>query len=185
MGLKKVIFFFTGLRLEFTWSFTKFPPFCLDLLGFLAFHLDLGGISGGGQSTEFLDHEASYLAHLLNQEVPPTNLTCSGCHIEAAQYHCLDCYGHHFWCCPCLIKSHAHHPFHCPQQLKDRSFKYVPLLDVGYVLVLSHSSSVISCSEDSNLFGDRQMTLVHVNGVFEHYVKFCSTNSFLFTGYFL
>ena len=141
---------------------------------------------------QFLDHKASYLAQLLNQEVPPTNLTCSGCHLEAAQYCCLDCYGCHFWCCLCLLKSHAHHPFHFPQQLKDGSFEYIPLSDLGYILVLSHSSSVISCSEDSDLFGDRQMTLVHVNGVFEHYIKFCrcsdlhqSMNGFLFTGYFL
>ena len=48
---------------------------------------------------------------------------------------------------------------------------------LGYVLVLGHSSSVISCSEDVDLFGDRQMTLVHVNGVFEHYVKFCKCSN--------
>ena len=32
-------------------------------------------------------------------------------------------------------------------------------------------------AEDSDLFGDRWMTLVHVNGVFEHYVKFCKCNN--------
>ena len=33
---------------------------------------------------QFLDHKASYLSYLLNQEVPSTHLTCSGCCLEAA-----------------------------------------------------------------------------------------------------
>ena len=66
---------------------------------------------------------------------------------------------------------------HCPQQLKDGSSEYIPLSDLGYILVLGHSSTVIFCSEDSDLFGDRWMTLVHANGVFEHYVKFCKCNN--------
>ena len=44
---------------------------------------------------------------------------------------------------------------HCPQQLKDGSSEYIPLSDLGYILVLGHSSTVIFCSEDSDLFGDR------------------------------
>jgi CxC2 like cysteine cluster associated with KDZ transposases len=122
---------------------------------------------------QFLDHEPSYLAHLLNQESPPTNLTCSSCHQEAGEYRCLDCYGKHWWCRACLLKSHSQHPFHRPQQLKDGSFEKVSLSELGYVVVLGCSSSRSSCSEDDGLFGDRQMTLVHVNGVFEHCIRFC------------
>jgi len=122
---------------------------------------------------QFLQHEKSYLNHLIDQEIPPTNLTCGACGKEEGQYRCLDCYGENWWCRPCLTKSHSHHPFHRPQQWKDGSFEKVSLCDLGYVLVLGCSSSPSCCSEDGGLFGDRRMDLVHVNGVFEHCVRFC------------
>ena len=117
--------------------------------------------------------ERTYLKHLLNMEMPPTNLSCSACgHIEAG-FRCLDCYGPHWWCRDCLVEKHASHPFHRPQQWKDGSFEKVSLCDLDYVFVLGHSSSGSSCGEDNNLYGDRVMTLVHVNGVFEHRIRFC------------
>lgn len=39
--------------------------------------------------------------------------------------------------------------------------------------MLGHSASGLGCPEDDNTFGDRQMTLIHVNGVFVHCVRFC------------
>ena len=122
---------------------------------------------------QFLCHEKSYLTHLLNQENPPTDVTCRSCHQESGQYRCLDCYGQCWWCKPCLLKYHSHLPFHRPQQFKDGSFESLSLSDLGYVIVLPCSSSLGSCSEDDGLFGDRRMTLVHVNGVFEHCIRFC------------
>jgi hypothetical protein len=122
---------------------------------------------------QFLDHEKSYLAHLLDQESPPDNLTCSSCRQVAGQYRCMDCYGKHWWCRPCLLKSHSHNPFHRPQQLKDGSFEKVSLSDLGYVFVLGCSSPQRSCSEEDGFSGDRLITLVHVNGVFEHCIRFC------------
>jgi hypothetical protein len=95
------------------------------------------------------------------------------CGDSSAQYRCLDCYGPHWWCQPCLIKSHIHHPFHRPQQLKEGSFENVPLCDLGYIFTLGHSSSGGPCPNHGNLFGDRRIIMVHVNGVFEHYVRFC------------
>jgi CxC2 like cysteine cluster associated with KDZ transposases len=44
---------------------------------------------------------------------------------------------------------------------------------LGFVFTLGHSSSGRSCPDDGNLFGDRRMVLIHVNGVFEHCVRFC------------
>ena len=111
--------------------------------------------------------------YLLNLEAPPTNLTCSTCgHIEAG-FHCLDCYGSHWWCQSCLISCHVHHPFHCPQQWKDISFENVSLCNLGYIFVLGHSSSGRSCPDDDNLFGDCHMTVIHMNGMFEHCIRFC------------
>ena len=122
---------------------------------------------------QFLGHEKAYLNHLLNLEMPPTNLTCSACgHIEAG-FRCLDCYGSYWWCQSCLIKAHNQHPFHRPQQWKNGSFENVSLCDLGYVFILGHSSSGHGCPEDDNLFGDRCMTLIHVNGIFEHCIRFC------------
>jgi len=122
---------------------------------------------------QFLDHEKSYLDHLLNLEIPPSDRTCITCgHLEA-QFRCLDCYGPHWWCKSCLIKSHTHHPFHRPQHWKDGSFENVALGDLGYVFILGHSSSGGCCPDDGNLFGDRRMTVIHVNGVFELCVRFC------------
>jgi hypothetical protein len=122
---------------------------------------------------QFLDHEKSYLDHLLNLEIPPSDRTCITCgHLEA-QFRCLDCYGPHWWCKSCLIKSHTHHPFHRPQHWKDGSFKNVALGDLGYVFILGHSSSGRCCPDDGNLFGDCRMTVIHVNGVFELCVRFC------------
>jgi CxC2 like cysteine cluster associated with KDZ transposases len=122
---------------------------------------------------QFISHEKAYLSHLLDLEMPPTNLACSSCgHIEAG-FRCLDCYGSHWWCRSCLIARHAQHPFHRPQQWKDNSFEHVSLCDLGYIFILGHSGSGHSCPEDDNLFGDRHMTVVHVNGVFEHCIRFC------------
>jgi CxC2 like cysteine cluster associated with KDZ transposases len=122
---------------------------------------------------QFISHEKAYLSHLLNLEMPPTNLTCSSCAYVEAGFHCLDCYGSHLWCQSCLILCHAQHPFHCPQQWKEGSFENVPLCDLGYVLVLGHSSSGGLCPEDDNLFGDCCMMVIHVNGVFKHCIRFC------------
>jgi CxC2 like cysteine cluster associated with KDZ transposases len=44
---------------------------------------------------------------------------------------------------------------------------------LGYVFNLGHPSSGRSCPDEGDLFGDRRMTLIHVNGVFEHCVRFC------------
>ena len=118
-------------------------------------------------------HEKLYLNHLLNLEMPPTNPTCSTCNHSEAAFQCLDCYGSHWWCQSCLIKCHVQHPFHRPQQWKDGSFENVSLCNLGYVFILGHSSSGLCCPEDDNLFGDQSMTLIHVNGVFEHCICFC------------
>ena len=113
------------------------------------------------------------MSHLLNLEMPLTDLTCSSCgHIKAG-FCCLDCYGSHWWCQSCLVSCHAQHPFHHPQQWKEGSFENVSLCDLGYVFALGHSRSGGSCPKDDNLFGDRHMTVIHVNGVFEHCIRFC------------
>jgi len=113
------------------------------------------------------------LSHLLNLEMPPTDLACSSCGRIEAGFRCLDCYGSHWWCQSCLIERHAQHPFHRPQQWKDGSFENVSLCDLGYVFALGHSSSGRSCPDGDDLFGDRRVTVIHVNGVFEHCVRFC------------
>jgi hypothetical protein len=122
---------------------------------------------------QFLDHEKSYLDHLLNLEIPPPDLTCVSCGNLDARFRCLDCYGPHWWCQSCLLESHTQHPFHRPQHWKDGSFENVALCDLGYVFILGHSGSGHCCPEDGNLFGDRRMTLIHVNGIFKHCVRFC------------
>ena len=71
------------------------------------------------------------------------------------------------------MKSHALMPFHRPEEWKEGSFEKVSLCDLGYVLTLGHSSSGSRCPQNDDLFGDRRMTLIHVNGVFEHCVRFC------------
>ena len=126
---------------------------------------------------QFVEHEKSYLDHLLNLELPPTNIHCVVCGSSEAQFRCQDCYGPHWWCKPCLIKSHAHHPFHRPQRWKDESFENVSLCDMGYTFVLGHSTAGSRCPEDDDLFGDRKMILIHVNGIFEHCVRFCRCKS--------
>jgi hypothetical protein len=82
---------------------------------------------------QFLQHKVSYLALLLDHKIPPTDLTCTTCDDGSAQFRCLDCYGFHWWCKACLIKSHAAHPFHRPQQLKGGSFENVPFCNLDYV----------------------------------------------------
>jgi CxC2 like cysteine cluster associated with KDZ transposases len=113
------------------------------------------------------------LSHLLNLEMPPTDLACSSCGYVKAGFCCFDCYGSHWWCQSCLISCHAQHLFHRPQQWKEGSFENVPLCDLGYVFILGHSSSGGSCPEDDNLFGNGHMTVIHVNGVFKHCIRFC------------
>ena len=122
---------------------------------------------------QFLDHEKTYLHLILNLEMPPSNVTCITCGAVEGRYRCLDCYGPHWWCQSCLIKCHVHHPFHRPQQWKDGSFERVELCDLGYVFMLGHLCSGSCCSNDGNFFGDRRMTLIHMNGVFEICVRFC------------
>jgi hypothetical protein len=122
---------------------------------------------------QFLDHEPAYLHHLLNLELPPSHLTCTACKKVEAEFRCLDCYGPHWWCKACLINAHGLHPFHRPQRWIDGSFERVLLCDLGYIFFLGHSSAGLRCPDDNNLFGDRVMTLIHVNGVFEHCVRFC------------
>jgi hypothetical protein len=122
---------------------------------------------------QFLTHKKSYLDHLLNLENPPTETNCSSCLNAEARFRCLDCFGPHWWCQKCLVRLHAHNPFHRPQQWNDHSFENVSLCDLGYIFFLGHSSSGLKCPDDDNLFGDRRMVLIHVNGVFEHCVKFC------------
>ena len=49
-----------------------------------------------------------------------------------------------------------------------------PSLSVTWVMffTLGHSSSGRRCP-DNDVFGDRRMTIIHVNGIFEHCVRFC------------
>jgi len=120
-----------------------------------------------------MGHEKTYLKHLLNFEIPPTNLSCTACGRVDASFRCLDCFGSHWWCKSCLVQQHTWHPFHRPQQWKDGSFEIVSLSKLGYVISLGHSTSGPSCVNDEISFGDRKMVLVHVNGIFEHCVRFC------------
>jgi hypothetical protein len=122
---------------------------------------------------QFLGHENSYLNHLLDLETPPTDLSCSACGSLDSRFRCLDCYGQHWWCKGCLINLHSHHPFHRPQEWKDGSFESVTLCNLGYVFKLGHSGTGHSCPEDDDVFGDRCMTIIHVNGIFKHCVRFC------------
>jgi hypothetical protein len=122
---------------------------------------------------QFLGHEQCYLNRLLNLELPPKNPNCSSCGAVEGRFRCLDCFGPHWWCQGCLIKCHTHHPYHRPEEWKEGSFVKVSLCDLGYVLALGHSGSGLLCPEDENLFGDRRMTVIHVNGMFEHCVRFC------------
>jgi hypothetical protein len=122
---------------------------------------------------QFLGHEKSYLDHLLDLELPPSDLPCTTCANPKAQFRCLDCYGPHWWCQSCLLKSHRHHPFHRPQHWKDGSFENVAFSDLGYVFILGHSKSGHYCKNNGDLFGDRRMTLIHVNGIFQLCVRFC------------
>ena len=120
-----------------------------------------------------MGHEKSYLDHLLNLEMPSSELVCATCGNLEAQLRCLDCYGPHWWCQSCLIKCHTQHPFHRPQRWKNGSFENVALCDLGYVFILGHSGSGRYCLDDGNLFGDRRMMVIHVNGVFELCIRFC------------
>jgi hypothetical protein len=121
---------------------------------------------------QFLGHENAYLKHLLDLEMPPNDLSCSACGNLDAKFRCLDCYGQHWWCQGCLLHLHIHHPFHRPQEWSNGSFEAVSLCDLGYVFTLGHSSSG-RCCPDNDVFGDRRMTIIHVNGIFEHCVRFC------------
>ena len=123
--------------------------------------------------SQFLVHEKTYLHHLLNLEMPPSDLSCSACSKSDARFRCLDCFGPHWFCQRCLIKTHSMLPFHRPQQWKEGSFENVSLCDLGYVFILGHFSEGRRCPEEDNLFGDRRMTVIHVNGVFEHCFRFC------------
>lgn len=118
-------------------------------------------------------HEKLYLKHLLDLEIPPIEVSCSYCSGVKAAFRCRDCYGPHWWCQQCLLKLHINHPFHRPQQWRGSSFENVSLCDLGFVFILGHSCSGDGCPDDGNFFGDRRMTLIHVNGVFEHCVRFC------------
>lgn len=126
---------------------------------------------------QFQDHENSYLHHLLNLENPPSNITCHTCESLDGEFRCLDCYGDHWWCQDCIIKSHTNLPFHRPQKWKEGCFENISLSDLGYVFVLGHSGLGSSCQDDENIFGDRRMTAIHVNGVFQIYVRFCRCKS--------
>jgi hypothetical protein len=122
---------------------------------------------------QFLAHEKSYLDHLLDLEIPPNGDNCLSCGFSEAHFRCLDCYGPSWWCQGCLIKTHSQHPFHRPQKWTCGSFENISLCDLGYVFVLGPSNSSCGCLEDGNPFGDRRMAIIHVNGVFEHCVRFC------------
>ena len=138
-----------------------------------AFFLTICLKSQNDYLNQYLSHEKTYLDHLLDLEMPPTDLSCSACGIFEARFRCLDCYGPHWWCQDCLLKCHVHHPFHRPQEWKDASFENVSLSKLGYVFKLGHSSSGRPFPEDDDLFADRRMTIIHVNGIFDHFVRFC------------
>jgi len=71
------------------------------------------------------------------------------------------------------LRKHQHHPFHRPQELKDGSFEKTPLSDLGYVFILGHSLQEGCCPEDGGFLADRRVILIHTNGVFEHFIRFC------------
>jgi hypothetical protein len=124
---------------------------------------------------QFLDHEDLYLNRLLDFEIPPSDRSCTECRNPEALFRCLDCYGRRWFCQSCILKCHTQHPFHRPQQWRDGSFEKVSLSDLGYVFVLGHSSpdGRVDCLDDGNPFGDRRLTVIHVNGIFELCVRFC------------
>ena len=115
--------------------------------------------------------------------------TCSD---PTADFRCSDCFGPHWWCQPCLLKSHTWQPFHRPQHWKDGYFEKVSLYDLGGVLNLGHSCLGGCGSQDGNSFGDRTMAVIHLNGVFMIYLSDSvvvweqplTTSSFLETVYF-
>lgn len=118
---------------------------------------------------QFLDHEKTYLRLLIGQEIPPSNSICVSCNVQGAEFRCLDCFGPHWWCKACLIDSHAWQPFHQPQRWKNGSFEKVSLYELGVVLNLGGCC----CTKDGSPFGDRAITVIHINGVFTTSVRFC------------
>ena len=122
---------------------------------------------------QFLDHERSYLNLLLSLELPLTNLSCVTCRDPKPRFRCSNCYGPHWWWQSCLVKYKCSEPFHQTQSWKDGSLENISLSELGYVFVLGHSTSGSSHQEDRNLFGDRRITVIHVNGVFDICVHFC------------
>ena len=121
---------------------------------------------------QFLDHEKTYLNHLIGQEIPLSNGICVTCGDPTADFRCSDCFGPKWWCQSCLLKSHTWQPFRRPQHWKDGSFEKVSLYDLGGVLNLSHSLGGCG-SQDGNSFGDRTMTVIHFNWVFMISIRFC------------
>jgi hypothetical protein len=73
---------------------------------FISFHEHQESDNFQGQNDflrQFISHEKAYLSHLLNPEMPPTNFACSSCGFVEAEFHCLECYGSHWWCQSCVM----------------------------------------------------------------------------------
>ena len=109
---------------------------------------------------QFISHKKAYLSHLLNLEMPPTDLACSSCGCIEAEFHCLDCYGSHWWCQSCLILCHAQHPFLCPNSGKK------DLLKLFHCATWAMFSYLVD-----NLFGDCHMMVIHVQMVYSSIVS--------------
>ena len=116
------------------------------------------------------------LRGLLGREQPPEDgMTCRGCRepttISPTRYRCCDCLNPPVLCKSCILRSHAHTPFHFVSEwdVRRRFWRRQPLASLGVVLDLGHDGE--RCTYASGT--PRPMCIVSEHGVHELGVRFC------------
>lgn len=115
------------------------------------------------------------------------NTKCPSCNsLEPATIRCIDCFGGLSFCLACTLDRHRTLPCHRVEKWNGNCFTRTTLMKEGYLLHLGHGglccpndgedaiNEEVDSGEQEKFEYCQTVTLVAVNGFFEHKVAWCS-----------
>jgi hypothetical protein len=99
-----------------------------------------------------------------------TERDCSSCKAPiSALYRCCECFNTSAVCAQCIVTQHRLQPLHRIQKWTGTYFDAHSLRDLGLIMYLGHCGAPCPTS-----FENKDMVLVHTNGIHQCLVQFCN-----------
>lgn len=100
--------------------------------------------------SEWLPFRDLYISEVLDQEQPPSDLSCSQCHSEGL-LRCKDCFSGNLLCQGCCLIAHRNTPFHTIERWTGQFFQSTSLHEEGFTLYLGHRGAPCPGAGEENV----------------------------------